>query len=81
MVDLIELLCTAGLPALFTQILSAHELSWWEHQPYLALYIVAYMFDDALMVTLSRIPIPRSSCARTPRTNAGCAMCVQLGLR
>lgn len=59
MVNLIELLCTAGLPALFTQILSAHELSWWEHQAYLALYIVAYMFDDALMVMLAVITLSR----------------------
>jgi len=59
MVNLIELLCTAGLPALFTQILSAHGLSWWEHQAYLALYIVAYMFDDAVMVAIAVITLSR----------------------
>ncbi len=59
MVNLIELLCTAGLPALFTQILSLHELSWWEHQAYLALYILAYMFDDAVMVAIAVVTLSR----------------------
>jgi len=58
-VNLIELLCTAGLPALFTQILSVHGLSWWEHQAYLGLYILAYMFDDALMVAIAVITLSR----------------------
>lgn len=59
MVNLVELLCTAGLPALFTQILSAHGLSWWEHQAYLVLYVVAYMFDDAVMLTLAVVTLSR----------------------
>ena len=58
-VNLIELLCTAGLPALFTQILSAHGLAWWEHQLYMALYIVAYMFDDAMMLALAVVTLGR----------------------
>jgi len=59
MVNLIELLCTAGLPALFTQILSAHGLSWWEHQLYMAIYIVAYMFDDTVMLVLAVVTLSR----------------------
>jgi glutaredoxin len=59
MVNLVELLCTAGLPALFTQILSVHALSWWEHQAYLALYILAYMLDDAAMVAIAVITLGR----------------------
>jgi cytochrome c biogenesis protein CcdA len=58
-VNLIELLCTAGLPALFTQILSAHGLSWWEHHGYLLIYILAYMFDDALMLTIAVVTLSR----------------------
>lgn len=50
MVNFIELLCTAGLPAIYTQILSARALPAWQNYAYLALYNVAYMFDDALMV-------------------------------
>lgn len=59
MVNLVELLCTAGLPALFTQILSAHGLSWWEHHVYLLLYVLAYMLDDAVMVALAVITLSR----------------------
>lgn len=49
-VNMIELLCTAGLPALYTQILSLQEFPPWKNYAYLALYIAAYMFDDALLV-------------------------------
>jgi glutaredoxin len=58
-VNLIELLCTAGLPALYTQILTAQELRVWQYQLYLALYIVAYMFDDALMLTIAIVTLSR----------------------
>jgi hypothetical protein len=49
-VNMIELLCTAGLPALYTQILTLQEFPLWKNYAYLALYIMAYMFDDALLV-------------------------------
>ncbi len=59
LVNLIELLCTAGLPALYTSILTQQGYSAGVHYLYLGVYILAYMFDDALMVgavviTLSR---------------------------
>jgi len=50
LVNVIELLCTAGLPALYTQILTMQELPAWKNYAYLALYNLAYMFDDGLMV-------------------------------
>jgi hypothetical protein len=53
LVNTIELLCTAGFPALYTQILALRQLPWWEYYGYLALYNVAYMLDDALMVTIA----------------------------
>jgi glutaredoxin len=59
MVNLVELLCTAGLPAVYAQILTAQGLPSWQHHAYLALYIVAYMFDDALMVTIAVITLRR----------------------
>lgn len=52
LVNVIELLCTAGLPAVYTQILTMQELPPWKNYAYLGLYNLAYMFDDALMVTL-----------------------------
>lgn len=50
MVNIVELLCTSGLPALYTSILAMQQLPAWHEYLYLALYNVAYMFDDALMV-------------------------------
>lgn len=59
LVNTVELLCTAGLPALYTQILTAQGFPWWLNYGYLGLYILAYMFDDTLLLltvvaTLSR---------------------------
>ncbi|MBL8817906.1 MAG: hypothetical protein JNL58_17915 [Planctomyces sp.] len=50
LVNLIELLCTAGLPALYTNILTQQGYSAGGRYLYLGLYILAYMFDDSLMV-------------------------------
>ncbi len=50
LVNLIELLCTAGLPALYTQLLTLNELPLASYYVYLGLYNLAYVFDDALMV-------------------------------
>jgi uncharacterized membrane protein HdeD (DUF308 family) len=49
-VNVVELLCTAGLPALYTQILTLQQLPAWRNYAYLGLYNVAYIFDDSLMV-------------------------------
>ena len=49
-VNLIELLCTAGLPALYTQILTMQQLPAWANYCYLALYILAYMLDDTILL-------------------------------
>ena len=59
LVNLVELLCTAGIPAIYTHILASHNYPFWLNYSYLALYIVAYMFDDtvlliAVVATLSR---------------------------
>jgi glutaredoxin len=50
MVNLVELLCTAGLPAIYTQILTSQQLNTAQYYAYLLLYNIAYVFDDALMV-------------------------------
>jgi glutaredoxin len=52
-VNFVELLCTAGLPAMYTAILTQHDLSPAAHYAYLGLYIVGYMADDSLMVATS----------------------------
>jgi hypothetical protein len=50
LVNIVELMCTAGLPALYTQILTLQQFPAWENYAYLALYNVGYMFDDSIMV-------------------------------
>ncbi|MEO9934545.1 MAG: hypothetical protein ABJF25_24360, partial [Rhodopirellula bahusiensis] len=51
-VNMVELLCTAGLPALYTQILTLQQLPAWQNYLYLGIYILAYMLDDAVLVTV-----------------------------
>ena len=57
LVNFIELLCTAGLPAIYTAVLAQQELSGPGYYGYLGLYILAYIADDALMVTLAVIAL------------------------
>jgi threonine/homoserine/homoserine lactone efflux protein len=59
MVNVVELLCTAGLPALYTQLLAEKRLSAWEHYAYLGLYNVAYMADDMIMVGIAVATLSR----------------------
>jgi hypothetical protein len=65
LVNVIELLCTAGLPALYTEILTLHNLSTWQNYSYLLLYNVAYMFDDSVMVGLVVVTLGRRKMQET----------------
>lgn len=57
LVNMIEMLCTAGLPALYTNILSAQQMPVWKNYAYLLLYIAAYMFDDTVTLTIVLITL------------------------
>lgn len=59
LVNTIELLCTAGFPALYTQILTMQQLPAWQYYGYLGLYNLAYIFDDSLMVTIAVVTLSR----------------------
>jgi glutaredoxin len=50
MVNLVELLCTAGLPAVYTAVLAQQGLSPAAYYAYLGLYILGYIADDSVMV-------------------------------
>lgn len=52
-VNLVELLCTAGLPAVYTAVLAQQGLSAAAHHAFLGLYILGYIADDSLMVGLA----------------------------
>lgn len=65
LVNIIELLCTAGLPALYTEILMMQNYPAWETYAYLGLYILAYMLDDSIMVGIVVITLGRHKLQET----------------
>ncbi len=48
-VNLVEALCSAGLPVVFTQILTLSNLSMGEYYAYMLLYILVFMVDDLIV--------------------------------
>jgi hypothetical protein len=57
LVNFIELLCTAGLPAIYTSILAAQAVPRWEYYGHLLLYTLAYVADDTLMVGVAVVSL------------------------
>ena len=45
-VNLVELICSAGLPVMFTQILTLSNLPAWQRYTYMLLYIFIFIIDD-----------------------------------
>ena len=45
-VNLVELICSAGLPVIFTQVLTLSDLPQWQYYLYMLLYIFFFMLDD-----------------------------------
>ncbi len=48
-VNMIELVCTAGLPAVFTQILAFNDITDMARYGYIGLFILMYMIDDFII--------------------------------
>jgi len=48
-VNMIELVCTAGLPAVFTQILAFNNITDAARYGYIGLFILMYMIDDLVI--------------------------------
>jgi glutaredoxin len=59
LVNLVELLCTAGLPALYTHVLARQALPTWKHYAYLGLYDAFYMLDDAAVLATAVVTLER----------------------
>jgi glutaredoxin len=57
LVNTVELLCTAGIPAVYTRVLTEQALPNWGYYGYLALYNLAYMADDSLMLAIAVITL------------------------
>ena len=49
-VNLVEFLCSAGIPAVFTQVLALARLSAWQYAAYLVLYVLVFMADDLVVL-------------------------------
>lgn len=45
-VNLVELVCSAGLPAIYTQVLALSDLATWQYYAYLLLYLLVFLLDD-----------------------------------
>ena len=52
-VNLVELVCSAGLPAVFTQVLSLSNLQTWQYYAYILLYIFFFMIDDIIVFAIA----------------------------
>lgn len=48
-VNLVEFVCSAGIPAVYVQVLTLSELPRWQYHAYLLLYILVFMLDDLLI--------------------------------
>jgi glutaredoxin len=57
LVQVIELLCTSGFPALYTRILTLRALSRHAYYGYLLLYNVFYMLDDVIVLAVGVITL------------------------
>jgi hypothetical protein len=54
-VNLVELFCSAGLPVVYTQVLTLSRLPLWQYYAYLALYIFVFMLDDLIVFVVSML--------------------------
>lgn len=52
-VNFVELACSAGLPTMFTEILSLNNLSVVEYSLYMGLYILMFMIDDIVIFIIA----------------------------
>ena len=79
-VNLVELVCSAGLPAIFTQLLTLNDLSTFQYYLYIFVYIFFFMIDDLViffiaMITLHAVGI-ESKYARYSKIIGGILMLI-----
>ncbi len=79
-VNLVELVCSAGLPAIYTQILSISNLSPGQYYSYILIYIFFFMIDDLVVFTIAMITLHtvgiQSKYARFSRLIGGILMLI-----
>jgi hypothetical protein len=57
LVQIVEFMCTAGIPALFTRILTLAALEPWQYYGCLLIYIACYMLDDAVVLAIGVVTL------------------------
>lgn len=57
LVNLVELVCSAGLPAIYTQILALNNLAEWQYYLYILLYVFFFMIDDLLIFIVAMVTL------------------------
>jgi thiol-disulfide isomerase/thioredoxin len=57
LVNLVELICSAGFPVVYLQILSLTPMPFWQYYLYLLLYIVIFMLDDIIVFVVAMVSL------------------------
>jgi hypothetical protein len=56
-VNLIELLCSAGIPAVYAQVLALSAMPAWQHHLCLLLYVFVFMLDDVAVFAAAMLSL------------------------
>lgn len=57
LVQIVEFMCTSGLPALYARILTMRHLEGWAYYGYLLIYNAAYMLDDVIVLAIGVVTL------------------------
>jgi cytochrome c biogenesis protein CcdA len=59
-VNFIELVCSAGIPAVYTQVLALTPMPRWQHYAWLALYVLVFLADDFVVFALAMLALDKT---------------------
>ena len=62
-VNLVELACSAGVPAIYTQVLAMHDLSLGAEYGYILLYLLVFLIDDAVIFVTAMLTLRAAAVA------------------
>ena len=82
-VNMVELVCSAGLPAIYTQVLSLSNLPAWKYYSYMSGYIFFYMLDDIIVfiIAMMTLKLKSSTAKYTSISNLiGAILMIAIGL-
>jgi hypothetical protein len=57
LMQVVELLCTSGFPALYTRLLTQRQFDRWTYYGYLVLYNIAYMLDEVVVLAIGVVTL------------------------